>query len=605
MTDKIAHRGPDDQGCYVSSNKRVGLGQRRLSIIDLSPLGHQPMSYLDRYFIVFNGEIYNFQTERDLLEKQGYHFKSKTDTEVIMALYDKYGVDCLAHLRGMFAFAIYDEQKKTLFCARDRVGKKPFKYYATSECFLFASELKAILTQKEVRKEIDFEAIDDFLAYQYVPAPKTGFKGIKKLLPGHYLMLDLSKKTVKIEKYWDLDYREKLNLSVDEWGERIRAKLEESTKLRMIADVPLGAFLSGGVDSSAIVAMMARNSANKVKTFSIGFKEERVNELKFAKIVAEMYGTDHTEFMVEPEAAEKILPMLAYQYEEPYADNSAVPTYYVSKLAREFVTVALNGDGGDENFGGYTKYASQKQALMLGKFIPLARPFYPVFKSLSGTHRYFKKAVKILDNFEDDYITRYIDFIAYFNRQLRKESYTKYFKEKLGKTEPFSIMKNFFGSNNALDPLDKTFYNDFKTYLPDALMTKVDMASMAVALEGRSPILDHEFIELTCQIPSSLKIKGFQNKKYIFKKSLEGLLPKEILYRPKAGFGQPIEEWFRGDLELYARSVIQGKNSFVTQLLKKEQVEKLFSDHKKMKTNHAYRLWILLMLELWHKEYFV
>jgi asparagine synthase (glutamine-hydrolysing) len=344
MNDAVLHRGPDDGGVYISPSGKVGLGHRRLSIIDLSPLGHQPMRYMDRYEIVFNGEIYNFQEKRDMLEKEGYTFASHSDTEVILALYDKYKEGCLEHLRGMFAFALYDEKENTLFAARDRVGKKPFKYYQDNNLFLFASELKAILTQPEYHKEPDYLAIHHYLTLQYVPAPLTGFVGIKKLEPAHYLKIDLTTKQIEKKRYWKLDYSKKLDLSEEEWKKRILDKLEESVKLRMIADVPLGAFLSGGIDSSAVVAMMAKHSKTPIKTFSIGFKEEKYNELPFAKMIAEKFKTDHMEFIVEPDAI-GLLPMLVRQYEEPYADSSALPTFLVSKLTRDHVTVALNGDG--------------------------------------------------------------------------------------------------------------------------------------------------------------------------------------------------------------------------------------------------------------------
>src|SRR6185369_15049890 len=349
MNDAIRHRGPDDSGIYISPDKKVGFGHRRLSIIDLSPLGHQPMRYMDRYEIIFNGEIYNFQEQKAVLEKDGYTFASHSDTEVILALYDKYGKECLQYLRGMFAFAIYDEHKNTLFCARDRVGKKPFKYYMNDTVFLFASELKAILIQPEYHKEPDYLAIHHYLTLQYVPAPLTGFKGISKLEPAHYLLIDLKTRAVEKERYWKLDYAKKQELSETEWKKRILDKLEESVKLRMLSDVPIGAFLSGGIDSSAIVALMAKNSQTAIKTFSIGFEDEKFNELKYARIIADTFMTDHTEFIVKPDAIQ-LLPMLVRQYEEPYADSSALPTYYVAKLTRDHVTVALNGDGGDENF---------------------------------------------------------------------------------------------------------------------------------------------------------------------------------------------------------------------------------------------------------------
>lgn len=363
MGKALHHRGPDDSGSYLSRERKVGLSFRRLAIIDLSEKGHQPMNYKNRYWIVFNGEIYNFQEKRTELEREGYLFTSHSDTEVILALYDKYGTDCLVHLRGMFAFTIYDEQTGVLFCARDRVGKKPFKYYQDGEVFIFASELKAILTQPEYKKEPDFVAIHHYLTYQYCPAPLTGFKNIKKLEPGHFLLLNTRTGQLQKECYWKLDYTKKLHLSEKKWIKLIREKLSESVRIRMISDVPLGAFLSGGVDSSAVVAYMTEHSKEPIKTFSIGFKEEKFNELPYAKKIAKQFNTRHTEFIVESKAIE-ILPMLVKQYEEPYADPSALPTFYLSKLTREHVTVALNGDGGDENFAGYNSYQIFKWTLL-------------------------------------------------------------------------------------------------------------------------------------------------------------------------------------------------------------------------------------------------
>ncbi|MEK9173859.1 MAG: asparagine synthase (glutamine-hydrolyzing), partial [Patescibacteria group bacterium] len=330
------------------------------------------MRYLDRYEIVFNGEIYNFQEKRAELVTKGYSFVSQSDTEVILALYAEYGKNCVDHLRGMFAFTIYDEQDQTLFCARDRVGKKPFKYYLDDKVFLFGSELKAILTQPEYDRSPDYEAIHHYLTLQYVPAPLTGFRGIKKLEPAHHLFINLKTREIEKKRYWKLDYSTKWNLSEKSWKQKILEKLDESVRLRMISDVPLGAFLSGGIDSSAVVALMAKNSSSPIKTFSIGFKEDAYNELPYARMVAEKFKTHHTEFVVEPDAIE-LLPLLVRQYEEPFADSSALPTYLVSKLTREHVTVALNGDGGDENFVGYSRYSAFQISILAAFFSPLIK----------------------------------------------------------------------------------------------------------------------------------------------------------------------------------------------------------------------------------------
>ncbi len=606
MTDSIKHRGPDDSGIFISSDGKVGLGHRRLSIIDLSPLGHQPMSYSNRYQIVFNGEIYNFQSHRDRLKKMGYKFKSQSDTEVILALFDKYGVKCLQYLRGMFAFAIYDSKKNILFCARDRVGKKPFKYFLGNGVFMFASELKAILTQKEYKREPDYLAIHHYLTYQYVPSPLTGFKDIYKLEPAHYLILDINSGKLKKERYWQIDYRNKLDLSEEEWCERIREKLEESVKLRMISDVPLGAFLSGGVDSSAVVAMMARNSSRPVKTFSIGFKEQKYNELPYAKVVAEKYKTDHTEFIVKPDAIE-VLPMLVKHYEEPYADSSALPTYYVSKLTREHVTVALNGDGGDENFAGYGMYSVQKFSLWYDNFRFLNRYLAEPATELllkKFKNKFLHRANRFARTMSQDYRHRYVNYICYFNNDMKRRLYRPDFMKKFSNCDSYDIYAQSFEQALARDRMDQTLYADLSHYLPDDLMAKVDIASMAVSLEGRSPFLDHEMVDLAASIPFNLKLRGRNNKKYILKKALEGIVPNEVMYRPKKGFGVPVDVWFRNELKSYTRDQILSKKSRISEFFNRNYIQELFDLHQSTEIDYAYPIWSLLTLELWFKEYF-
>lgn len=606
MCEAIRHRGPDDAGTYLSPDKRVGLGHRRLSIIDLSPLGHQPMRYLDRYEIVFNGEIYNFQEERALLEKDGYTFRSHSDTEVILALYDKYQERCLEHLRGMFAFAIYDEQEKILFAARDRVGKKPFKYFFDGEYFLFASELKAILTQPEYRREPDYVAIHHYLTLQYVPAPMTGFKGIAKLEPGNFLRLDLKTKNLQKERYWKLDYSEKLNLPEEEWKQRVIATLEESVKLRMISDVPIGAFLSGGVDSSAVVGLMARNSAQPIKTFSIGFKEERYNELPYARKVAAAFGTEHTEFIVEPKAVE-LLPMLVRQYEEPFADSSALPTYYVSKLTREHVTVALNGDGGDENFAGYTRYSAFQVSNMLDRFDFLnqvaGKPL-TAFLARQMQTTFFDRLNRFSISLSSDYRRRYLSYTAYFTNEQKAELYTDAFKEKVWGDDTYDIIAREFEKSGSQNRTEQAVYADFATYLPEDLLTKVDIATMAVSLEGRSPFLDHELLELSAKIPFGLKLKGLNNKKYILKEALRGIVPDEVMDRPKMGFGIPIDHWFRNELKDYAKEKLLNGELLRRNIVRKQYVSWIIDQHASTGINYANHLWALLTLELWLEEYF-
>lgn len=606
MCNAIKHRGPDDAGAYLSQDKKVALGHRRLAIIDLSPLGHQPMRYLDRYEIVFNGEIYNFQEERALLEKNGYRFQSHSDTEVILALYDRYQERCVEHLRGMFAFAIYDERERTLFAARDRVGKKPFKYFFDGKTFLFASELKAILTQPEYVREPDYVAIHHYLTLQYVPAPLTGFVGIAKLEPGHYLRLDLKTKILEKERYWKLDCSEKLDLPEDEWKKRIIDTLEESVRLRMISDVPIGAFLSGGVDSSAVVALMARNSSQPIKTFSIGFKEEKYNELPYAKRVAEAFGTDHTEFVVEPQAIE-ILPLLVRHYEEPYADSSALPTYYVSKLTREHVTVALNGDGGDENFAGYTRYSAFQVSNMLDRFDFLNRiAGKPITALLARQMQttFFDRLNRFSNSLSGDYRQRYLSYTAYFTNEQKADLYTDEFKSKVWDTDTYDLIASRFLESGSKNRTEQAVYADFVTYLPEDLLAKVDIATMAVSLEGRSPFLDHVLLELSAKIPFNLKLKGFNEKKYILKEALRNLVPDEVMDRPKMGFSIPIDHWFRNELKDYAKEKLLNGELLRRNIVRKEHVSWIIDQHANTGINYANHLWALLTLELWLEEYF-
>jgi asparagine synthase (glutamine-hydrolysing) len=606
MTDAIAHRGPDDEGVFISPDEHIGLGHRRLSIIDLSSHGHQPMSYLGRYQIVFNGEIYNFQEKRRLLEREGYRFKSKTDTEVILALYDKFGPECLQHLRGMFAFAIYDSQNQQLFCARDRIGQKPFKYYLDSSGFIFASELKAILTQPEYSKQPDYTAIHHYLTLQYCPAPLTGFKNIKKLEPAHYLLINTKTGQMGKERYWRLDYSRKQNLSEPNWQQIILDKLKESVKLRLISDVPLGAFLSGGIDSSAIVALMSELSNRPVKTFSIGFDEKDYNELPYARQIADRYHTDHTEFKVKPNAID-LLPLLVRHYEEPYADSSALPTYYLSQLTRQHVTVALNGDGGDENFAGYGRYSVQRFALAYEKVrvlnqlvaVPAAR-----LAAHAIPNTLLNRANRFAATLNDNYARRYVNYICYFSNQQKRQLYTDDFFQQVWAADTYDIISRQFTAAETPDKLDQTLYADFTTYLPDDLLVKVDIDTMATSLEARSPFLDHEFLELTAQIPSQLKLKGANNKKYILKQALRKYLSPEILNRPKMGFGVPIEHWFRTSLKPLAYSTLLDQRSRNRGLFRTDRVKNLLDLHCQTNINYANHLWALLTLEFWFQEYF-
>jgi asparagine synthase (glutamine-hydrolysing) len=603
--DLIHHRGPDDEGFYAEGP--VGLAMRRLSIIDLAT-GHQPISYADdSLWIVFNGEIYNFQELRDDLVKRGRTFKTKSDTEVILALYAELGAACVTRLRGMFAFAIWDKSKKRLFVARDRVGKKPLVYHDGPRFFAFASELRCLFPFGVISKDLDPTALDEYLSLQYIPSPQTIYKNIKKLPPGHTLTWQDGKATV--ERYWDLPLGQKpVTTDFEEAKSLIRSKLEEATRIRLISEVPLGAFLSGGIDSSIVVALMSRMSEKPVKTFSIGFDEQEFSELHYAKQIADRYRCDHTEFVVKPDMAD-ILPKLAWHYGEPYADASALPSYYVARETRRFVTVALNGDGGDENFGGYVRYFAMKAARYydavpapLKALMQFGTRFLPESQAPFGTawraKRFLRSAIFA------DVPRRYLKMAGYFSEQDKEGLYSPEFLAKLGDhaaaAQPY--IAEAFARAKSEDFVNQMLYVDFKTYLPECLMTKMDIATMANSLEGRSPFLDHEFMELVYRMPGDWKLKGLKGHKYILKEAFKDLLPPAISKRGKMGFGVPIGTWFRGPLKGFAQEHILGAEALSRGHFNEKALRLLWDQHQSGARDHSYRLWALLMLELWHKE---
>lgn len=584
MSSKIAHRGPDDTGFFISKEKGVGFVHNRLAIIDLSKNGHQPMVYMNRYVITFNGEIYNFEQEKAKLIKLGYKFNSNSDTEVILALYDKYKSKCLKFLRGMFAFAIYDMHEKTIFLARDRIGKKPLKYYFNSEMLVFASELKAILTHPEVNKNTDNLAIQKYFLYGYVPAPLTGFENIKKLEPGHFIQINISKKTFAKKCYWQPRFRHKLSLTKKQWCQKILDTLEESTKLRMISDVPLGAFLSGGVDSSAVVAQMALNSKEKIKTFTITFENKKYSEKKYADLIVKKYKTDHTEILAKPTSIDQ-LPEIVKAYEEPFSDNSAIVSCMVSKAARKYVKVVLNGDGGDENFAGYpNRYLRLKRDIDYAKWISICRPLAAL------------KIKKITNFLDKSKLPLYERFTSY-NQVFSFKEIHKMFKNNHPKiitpSNLYKTVKNTFKNFKGSDLKDAGLKFDLQYFLPDQLLTKMDIAAMSYGLEGRSPILDHKMIELACKIPFNLKIRNGETK-YIFKKALESIVPRQNLYRPKVGFTIPLDEWFKGNLSAHFNHKIFSKRALLNN----------FVDINKINLDNDQKRWNLLMFELWLESYF-
>jgi asparagine synthase (glutamine-hydrolysing) len=498
----------------------------------------------------------------------------------------------------MFAFAIWDKNIQTLFLARDRIGKKPLKYYLDDQGILFASELKAILTDPRVNVQTDYQAIDWYLTHQYVPTPKTGFTRIHKLPQAHYLVCQ--NRQVTIKKYWDLHYQPDYSISDNDWHEKILASLDEATRLRLIADVPIGAFLSGGTDSSAIVSSMAKQSPKPVKTFSIGFADQKYNELPYAKIVAQKYQTDHTELIIEPEDIKKTIEKLVYHFEEPYADASALPTYYISEITRQYVTVALNGDGGDENFAGYPWYKVGHwfhKLDGLSPFIAFGQPIGDWLYTHNPSNLTRLSSV-FLASLGYPLITRHPLWIAYFSDFEKDRLYTNDMQKYRTNSPVLMLVKQA----HATHPIDNALYTDIMTYLTDDLVVKVDIASMACSLETRSPLLDHQLLELTASIPVEKKIKGRYGK-MIFKKALERRLPKEILYRKKQGFSIPIDRWFREDLKTWGQEILFNKISVARQLFGQEFLTQLFDQHVSGRIDHGRRLWALIMLELWFRQF--
>lgn len=602
MCDKIEYRGPDDKGVYTAGP--VGLGHRRLSILDLSDLGHQPMCSEDKtIWITFNGEIYNFLELRKKLIEKGYTFRSNCDTEVIIYLYKEYGEECLQYLRGMFAFAIWDSERSILFMARDRIGKKPLFYYYNGNVLIFASEIKSIFEDKIVQKNINYEALNDYFKYLYVPDPKTIYQNIYKLEPGHFLIC--SKDGIKNHEYWDIKFDNVKTQSLHDTSNELLSVLEKSVNLRMISDVPLGAFLSGGIDSSAIVALMSKQQDTPVKTCSIGFDSTKYDEVEFARIIAKKFGTEHHEFTVK-ENAEQVLKKLTYFFDEPFADSSSVPTYFVSKLAKQKVTVALSGDGGDENFAGYEKYYLDDIENRIRSKIPrTARTlFLPFLSRLIApfNNDLFKKGSTLLKtlSYESDYgfFLTNTDFDDSILKKVLNEDTIR----KIGDYDPFSVTSYYYNKADTDNHLSKILYTDLKTYLPGDILVKVDRMSMANSLEVRAPILDHKVIEFAASITPEYKYNR-GNKKYILKEAFNGILPNEVIYRKKTGFSVPLAEWLRGELKNMASQSLFNKNAGINHFFKMDEIKKLWNTHLLKKRNYSGILWSLFMFELWFQEF--
>lgn len=603
MGRALHHRGPDSGGVFADG--RAGLVFRRLAIIDLSPAASQPMtSETGRLQLVFNGEIYDFQKQREELLARGHTFRSRSDTEVILHRYEEVGERVVDSLRGMFALALWDPDRGRLLLARDRLGKKPLYYHVDGQRLSFASELAALLCDPTIPRAVDTRALDVYLTYQYLPGDRSMIPGVKKLPPAH--TLEFSAAGLSLKRYWSLSYEPKRAVaSEEELSAEVLARLDEAVRIRMISDVPLGAFLSGGVDSSAVVALMARHSARPVKTFSIGFTEEDYSELPHARAVAEQYATEHHEFIVRPEAT-AILPLLVRHYGDPYADSSAIATYYVARETRQHVTVALNGDGGDESFAGYDRYVANR-LVSLYRLVPapiragILRAL-DVFPEPASAFSLLRRAKRFAHAAHGPEADAYLKLVANIDRPLREALYTPGLRELLDGHEPEAILRDALARTDAVAVVDKTMALDVMTYLPDDLLVKVDIATMAHSLEGRSPFLDHHLMEFAARIPASWKLRG-STTKYILKKALARLLPHHILHRRKMGFGVPIKKWFRGELAPMLRETLLDPRALARGYFESKPLEALIAEHVNGGRDHAYRLYTLLMLELWHREF--
>ena len=610
MAATLHHRGPDDSGVWLHADRTVGLGNTRLAIIDLSADGHQPMSDADRHrWIVYNGEVYNFIALREDLMRRGATFRSRTDTETILQLYVERGPACLAALRGMFALALWDERERRLFLARDRLGKKPLYYYQDADWLVFGSEIKAILAHPAARatKRINASALPAYLTYGYVPTPDTLFENIYSLPPGHYLIAGDG--DITITQYWDVptaDGGEQSAVSgrrsESDWAEAVLEKLREAVRLRLVSDVPLGAFLSGGLDSSGIVALMGEVGAGRVKTFAVGFSDEpSFDERPYARRVAGYLGCEHHEFSVQAQSVE-LIPTLVRHHDQPFGDSSAIPTYLVARCAREHVTVVLTGDGGDELFAGYDRFRAARLAETIRR-LPgaayLGRAAESVIGALpQGTGyrdmarnaaRFARAAMKPLPE-------RYLEWVCAMPPAVVADLLTPGYQAGGNFAEYFRIA-------NGRDPLPGLLDVNMRTYLPDDLLVKADRATMAASLEARSPFLDHELVELAAQIPPDLKLKG-GIAKYVLKRALAGCLPPEIIRRKKHGFGVPVGRWFRRGWRDYLTEMLLSERALSRNRLKPEAVKQLVGSHMNGERDYGHALFTLLTLEVWQRLYF-
>jgi asparagine synthase (glutamine-hydrolysing) len=602
MGKSIVHRGPDHGGTYIDNT--IGLVHRRLSILDLSDAGNQPMvSDSGRYVIVFNGEIYNFKELRKELENDGVVFQTHTDTEVLLRLYERESEHCLKRLNGMFAFAIWDKEQGQLFLARDRLGKKPLYFYHADGNFAFGSELKAIFPLPFVKRRIRPDAVKDFFAYQYVPDPKTIYQDIHKLGPGYWLKTD--GRTIDTRQYWDLDFSTVNPASLGDIKGEVLDLISDAVRLRMVSDVPLGAFLSGGIDSSGIVGLMASHTDTPVTTCSIGFDSEKYDEVQYARQVANQFGTDHHEFTVQEDVASHFNHIASY-FDEPFADPSFIPTYFVSKLARQKVTVALAGDGGDENFAGYEKYYVDAIENKLRKLVPrgIRHSAFPYLSDLfAGSEMPFlRKARSLLRTLSTEADEGFYGSNCFFDPSVWNHIVAPGFEKETDGYDPSSITCHYYRKAPADDHLSRILYTDFKTYLPGDILVKVDRMSMANSLETRAPLLDYRVVEYAAGIPSALKLKGNQ-KKFVLKEAFSEMLSDDILYRKKMGFSVPLAQWLRTELREFADAVFQLDSVGLSDIFRMERVRDLWQAHLSGDSRFTQELWTMLMFAVWVRRY--
>lgn len=610
MTDILRHRGPDDRGIWTSPAEQTAygaaLGHRRLSIIDLAG-GHQPLANEDgAVLVVFNGEIYNYRELHEELERKGHRFRTVSDTEVLVHLYEEYGRDMLDRLRGMFALALWDQRRGLLLLARDRLGKKPLVYRHSAGRLWFASELKSLLQAPDAPRCIDPRAVADFVARQYIPHPRTIFAGFQKLPPGHWLQYDAAADRIESGRYWQPQFCDSSPGadSVETWQRRLRETLTEAVRIRLRSDVPLGAFLSGGVDSTIITGLMRQLSDQPVRTYSIGFTDPQYDERTQARAVANFLGTVHREEVIEPHALE-ILPRLLWHYDEPFADSSAIPTMWLSEFARQEVTVALTGDGGDELFCGYDRYRAVELAGRIDRLPTWVRHGLASqwWQRLPGARRQ-KSRVRKLQRFLGGIALspeeRYADWMSIFDRRQRAGLFHPEFLEELDGYEPDSFLLDLYDESPLQDFVQRTASVDLGSYLPCDILTKVDIASMACGLECRSPLLDQQVAALAASMPQSLKRAGRVGKT-ILRETFADLIPPENRTLRKSGFGVPLDAWFRGELRPLLENVLLSERCLSRRRFRPEVVRSLVDEHVSGRTDHSARLWLLLVLELWQR----